>query len=262
MFMAGLAGLVGIVIPLWIRSIATAAVGALIAYATWSWIHSPFLFPGQVVHQEVVEVDQNESQRSIRLPVENIGTKAAENCEAVLRLTVPVGEDVIRSFHPIPWLPNRAELVVDDQEHTTRTTIPSSRSGTLELFRQYRDGNTQIYPHTGGDKFIRTSPEDTYHREVGEEVEYAVLSPDGTSDSDKIRSSGKIERADVADGDWGDAVVEIIVETESTRPLEVEFDAIADDDGFLTLERRTQSLKRQAVSKLYWVLNQVRKIGS
>lgn len=260
--MGGLSGLEAIVLPSWLQNIATAAVGALIAYATWSWLHSPYLFPGEVIHREVVEVDESESQRSVRLPVENIGTKAAENCEAGLRLTVPTGDDVIRSFHPVPWLPHRAELLVDDQEHMTRTTIPAGRSETLELFRQNRNRNTQIYPHIGGDKFIRTSPEDTYHREIGEEVEYAVVSPKGRRDSDKIRATGVLQKDDVSDADWEDAVVELIVETESARPLEMAFDVMANDEGVLTLERRTQPYKRRAVSWLYRKLDQVRKVGS
>lgn len=250
------------ILPQWLRSIATAAVGALLAYATWSWLHSPYLFPDAVVHQEIVEVDEDESQQSIRLPVMNIGTKAAKNCEAVLRLVVPIGDDVVRSFHPVPWLPRRAELVVNDEEHTRRTTIPAGRGGTVELIRQYRNGNTQIYPHIGGDKFIRTSPKDTYHREIDEGIEYAVLSPSGSRDSDKIRTTGVLYEDEVSDAEWENAVVELMIETESSRPLEVTFDAYVDDEGVLTLERRPQPLKRRAVSWLYRGVNKVRKIGS
>jgi len=245
----------------WLRSIATAAVGALLAYALWSWLHSPYLYPGTVALRDVVEVDENETQRSIRLPIENIGTRAAENCEAVVQFRVPVDDDVIRSFHPVPWLPRRAELVVDDEEHAQRTTIPAGRDATLELMRQYRNQNVQIYPHMGGDKFIRTNPDDAYHRPVTEEAEYAVLSPKGSTESDVIRSSGVFYADDVVDADWARAVVELVVETESTRPLTVAFDVDVDESGWVELERRRLPWKRQVVSWLYRGLDRMRKIG-
>jgi hypothetical protein len=250
-----------VTIPAWIRSIATAAVGALLAYAAWSWLHSPYLYPAKVIHQDVVEVDEDETQRSVRLPIENIGTRAAENCEAVLQFRVPVDGNVIRSFHPIPWLPRRAELVVDDEEHGRRTTIPAGRNSTLELMRQYRNQNLQVYPHIGGDKFIRTNPEDAYHRPVNEEAEYAVLSPSGSTESDVIRSSGVFYADDVEDADWEEAVVQIVVETESARPLTIEFDAASDDDGWFEMKQRPLPWKRRAVSRLYQALNRIRNIG-
>lgn len=259
--MDGVSILSALTVPSWLRSIATAAVGALIAYAAWNWLHSPYLYPGPVALRDVVEVDEDETQRSIRLPIENIGTRAAENCEAVIQLRVRVDDDVIRSFHPVPWLPRRAELVVDDEEHTRRTTIPAGRDTTLELMRQYRNQNMQIYPHIGGDKFIRTGPGDAYHRPVSEEAEYAVLSPQGSTESDVIRSSGVLYADDVGDADWEGAVVELVVETESARPLIVEFDASVDEDGWLELERRRLPWKRRAVSWLYRGLDRVRKIG-
>lgn len=119
----------------------------------------------------------------------------------------------------------------------------------------------QIYPHIGGDKFIRTGPGDAYHRPVSEEAEYAVLSPQGSTESDVIRSSGVFYADDVGDADWEGAVVELVVETESARPLMVEFDASVDEDGWLELERRRLPWKRRAVSWLYRGLDRVRKIG-
>ena len=132
-----------LIIPSWFQNIGTAAVGALLAYAIWSWLHSPYLYPGSVTHQTVVKVDEEGDQRSIRLPIKNIGTRAAKNCEAVLRLRVKIGDDVVRSFHSVPWLPRRANLVVDDAEHTTRVTIPAGRTGNIELIRQYRNGKSE-----------------------------------------------------------------------------------------------------------------------
>lgn len=259
--MEWLVGFAVLTVPPWLRSIATAAVGALIAYASWTWLHSPFLYPSSVVHQDIIEVDENESQRSVRVKIQNIGTKAAENCEAVLRLSLDIEGDVIRSFYPVPWLPRRAQLVVDDEEHTTRTTMPAGRGGTIELIRQYRNGKTQIYPQRGGVKFIRTSPGDTYHREVGEEVEYAIMSPSGVRDSDVVRAKAALPESDVQAGDWKNAVLEMVVETESSRPLEIEFDVAVDEDGLLTVEQRPLPWKRRVVTWIYEGLNRLRKIG-
>lgn len=260
-YMVWLEGFFALTFPPWLRSIATAAVGALIAYAAWSWLHSPFLYPSTVVHQELIEVDNDETQRSIRVDIQNIGTKAAENCEAVLRFSLSTDGDVIRSFYPVPWLPRRAELVVDDEEHTTRTTIPAGRGGTIELVRQYRNGKTQIYPQRGGVKFIRTSQGDTYHREVDQDVEYAIISPSGVRDSDVVRAEAALSDEDVHSGDWEDAVLEMVVETESARPLEIEFNVAIDEDGQLTVEQRPLPLKRRVVTWMYKGLNRVRKIG-
>jgi len=182
-------GLTASVVPFYVLDIARAAVGALLAYAIWSWAHSPFLHPGQVVQKDIIEIDEDEKQRSLRLPVHNIGTKAAENCEAVIQLRVGIGDDVVRSFNPIPWLPTRAELVVDDNEHATRTTIPAGRSATLELIRQDRRNQIQIYPHTGGDKFVLTNSGDKYHHPLDEEMDYAIQAPGGSSTSDVVRTS-------------------------------------------------------------------------
>ena len=247
--------------PPWLQSIGTAAVGALLAYATWSWLHSPYLYPGTVVHKDVIEPDQDEAQQSIRLPVQNIGTRAAENCEAVLNLRVRINDDVVRSFHSVPWLPTQAELVVDDAEFAERTTIPADRSGTLELVRQDRDGGTQIYPHIGGEKFIRTSPEDPYHCPVGEPVDYAVLSQNRSTSSDVIRTHGKLRKEDIVAGEWEEAILELIIETESARPLKIHFDAEVGSEGELSFERRALSSKRQMVSNLYKAINRLRKFG-
>jgi len=248
-------------IPSWILNIGTAAVGALIAYAVWSWLHSPSLYPGKVIHQEIVEVDKEENQRSIRLPIENIGTKAAENCEAVIQFRVEIDGDVVRSFNPVPWLPARAELVVDDAEHSVRTTIPAARSGMLELIRVSRTGSMQIYPQTGGDKFIRTNPDVEYHKSVDKPADYAVLSPRGTRDSDVIKTSGNLSPSDVTTADWEKAVLELTVETESARPLEVSFNAEVTDEDQLALERQSLPPKRRIIEKLYRVINNLRRFG-
>lgn len=259
--MEWLAGFSALTVPPWLRSIATAAVGALIAYAVWSWLHSPFLYPSSVIHQDIIEVDEDEKQRSIRVNIQNIGAKAAENCEAVLRLSLAIEDDVIRSFYPAPWLPRRAQLVVDDEEHSPITTIPAGRGGTIELIRQYRNGKTQIYPQKGGVKFIRTSPSDTYHRELGEEVEYAIVSPSGVRDSDVVRAEAALSDTDIQTGDWKNAVLEMVVETESARPLEIDFDVAVDKEGQLTVERRSLPWKRRVVTWMYKGLNRLRKIG-
>ncbi len=246
------------VVPAWLSSIARAAVGALLAYAIWSWAHSPFLHPASVVHKDIIEVDRDEKQRSVRLPIHNIGTKAAKNCEAVIQLRVGIREKVVRSFNPIPWLPTRAELVVDDNEHTTRTTIPAGRSATLELIRQHRENQTQIYTQTGGDKFVLTSSGEKYHQPVDEPVDYAIQAPGGSTTSDVVRSTGQLSEEQVSDGDWRNAVIEVTVETESAQPLVVYFDAEVDESGRITMERQNLPPTRRFVSLLYRSMRWVR----
>ncbi len=248
------------VLPSWLPGIARAAVGALIAYAIWSWAHSPFLHPGSVVHKDVIEIDRDEKQQSIRLPIHNIGTKAAKNCEAVIQLRVGIGDKVVRSFNPIPWLPTRAELVVDDSEHTTRTTIPAGRSATLELIRQHRKNQTQIYTQTGGDKFVLTESGDKYHEPVDESVDYAIQAPGGSSTSDVVRSTGQLSEDQVSDGDWGNAIVEVTVETESAQPLVVNFDAEVNESGRISLERLKQPPTRRFISLLYRGMRRIRRL--
>lgn len=246
-------------LPDWLVSIGTAAVGALLAYALWSWLHSPHLYPSEVIHQEVVEVDQEQSQQSIRLDVKNIGTKAAVDCEATAHVRVPLEDKVVRSYMKLPWLPERADLVVEDGAQHTRSTIPAGRSVKSELIRQQRTGNVDIHPNTGGDKFLITTEGDDYHRSANSVADFAILSTSGTRSADKVQTRGTLKADKVKEASWDESQFEVTIETASTRPLKIDFDVQVDEDGRLSLKKNPVPLRRRLITRMYLFLNKIRE---
>lgn len=247
-----------ITIPSWLVNLATAAFGALIAYAFWSWIHSPHLIISGVARQPIIDPETDHTQYSLRATVQNIGTKSAQNCEATLNLRVEHNNNLIRSIVNLPWLPKKAELLVSDNVAQYQTTIPAGRSKTIELYRQYRNGNIKTNAVASGRRFAEIKGGSDVSTSVDEPAGVAFREKGRSSPNDIAKTSATLDSTTVDNAEWENARLTLTVETESALPLEVSFYTYTDEDGWLHVERTSQIGRKRLSDSFYAILNRIR----
>jgi len=245
-------------IPSWLVNLATAALGALIAYAFWSWIHSPHLFISDVTRQPIIDPETDHTQYSLRATVQNIGTKSAQNCEATLNLRVEHDKNLIRSIVNLPWLPKKAELLVSDTGAQYQTTIPAGRSKTIELCRQYRNGNLKPNAVASGRRFAEIKSSSDVYTSLDEPAGVAFREKGKSSPNDIAKTSATLDSTTVDEAEWENAQLTLTVETESALPLEMTFYTYTDEDGWLHVERTPQTGRKRVSDFIYSILNRIR----
>jgi len=235
--------------------IAVSGLGAFAAYALWSWLHSPHLTIEDVSSTPVIDPESGNEQRSTRISINNIGTKAAETCQGRITLRVSQGDSVIRGITRAPWIPIRSELTVNDGDQHYTATLPANRSGTIELIRQYRNGNVKLDARSSGRRFVRTTNESNWHSDIDERLDAAFLESSTSSPDDVADTSATLIWSDVRTADWDDCILILEIETESARPLTAQFEVFLDEDEWLSVEPKKQQMRRAFGTEFYRKLN-------
>lgn len=250
--------LTGFTVPAWFFDTAIAAFGALIAFATWSWLHSPHLAVSETSNKKILETDNGEIQNSNRIQIENYGTKSAHNCETTLTFSAKTDNSVIYSYVRSPWIPKKAELIVDDNEQTYQTTIPAGQSQKIEVFRKYRNGTLKVDTKSSGRRFVIIGENSEYHPSDYEKPEIAFLKSPRTRKESDIETKGTLDDEIVSEIDWSSAFAKLTVETESARPLEISLDMDLTDEGRIKINEAKTGRMRILLTYPYKLQNRLR----
>lgn len=232
-------------------------LAAVVAYALWAWIHSPHLSISECGRVPIVDPTNGNTKYSHRLKIANIGTRAAKNCEGTLSMRIPKSERVIRSKTLTHWLPTKADLVVDDEEQLYETTVPAGGSQKLEIFRQERTKNLKPNVVKKGRRFVETDKQSDWHAPIGEPIKATFQGISKSETNDIAETSSNLNKDDVKEADWTKARVNLKIEAESARPLEIDFN-IYEDDGWIWVEPERQGWRRWVATTLYRVINRIR----
>lgn len=232
-------------------------LAAIIAYGLWAWLHSPHLIISGSGRVPIVDATNGNTRYSHRFKIENIGTKAAKNCEGTLSMRIPKEERVIRSQTPTHWLTTKDDLIVNDEKQRYQTTIPAGGSQKLEVFRQERNKNLKPNVVSGGRRFVETGKESKWHSSVDKPLEATFEDISKSVTNDIAKTSANLKEEDIQNADWSDARIKLIVEAESARPLSVDLD-IDEDDGWVWADAKKQGWRRQIATVLYQVINRIR----
>ncbi|MFD1599356.1 hypothetical protein [Halobellus rarus] len=235
--------------------IIVSGLGAFSAYVLWSWLHSPHLTIEKVSQTPLIDPENGNEQRSTRVSVNNIGTKAAENCQGTITLRVSDEDGVIRSITRAPWIPTRSELTVNDNDQYYNATLPANRSKKFELVRQYRNGNVKLDARSSGRRFVRTTVESNWHSGINERLNTAFIESAKSSPNDIADTSATLDWSEVRTANWENCILTLEVETESARPLTAHFDVSLGQKEWLVIEPKEQKTRRKIGTKFYKKLN-------
>lgn len=241
-----------------LESIATASAGAFLAYLFWTWLDSPHLVVADVSRIPVVDPDGGDEQQSVRVEVQNIGSKSAENCEAILDFRTKTDESVIRGIINASWISKKERLLVADEENRKRVNIPAGRLKTIELTRQYRAKQIQISPVDPGSRFVEVESNSEFSIPVNEKPEIAFKDSRIETPPEEIQTYSSIRDDSLEKINWESATIELHVETESALPLIVEFNTSVDDEGWIQVTPNPLGWRKRVSNKIYRILNKLR----
>lgn len=229
--------------------------GAFLAYALWNWIYSPHLTVTGVERIPILEPDSGGKQYSTRVTVNNVGLTAAKNCEGTIDLRLKHDGDVYRSLVMSPWLAKKADLIVNDNEQQYSTTIPADRTRTVELLRQERTGKIQVDHGSSGRRIIKTTPNSPFFAEIAEPLEGAVLEESKSYSGAETETMATLDPEVVKNADWENSILRLQLETESARPLIVDFDVRVDNEDRVVVEEQQLSHRRRFGTSIYQFIN-------
>ena len=150
-------------------------LAAITAYAIWDWRQSPFLVMQSI--SEKTEIHANSEPNPVyRLEIENIGKKAAEDCQShiFMKGTNPVDNELILIYYQLGWLNEKGKRITGQTEDVySEMDVGAGNTCEIDLFRESSQHlKTMRWADSGRETVSRISEDSIDHQlsEIGEEI--------------------------------------------------------------------------------------------